>query len=248
MLTSDINNEIIPAFSQKRLLSYENLFAQIVPSHATCSDYRKIRFYLELQQLYSYFYVPMQILEVTLRNKVDYEAKIYYQKSFWLPKLRKDVDSPQFVKNKITAITKQTQEDFQKKNIPNLTPKPDDYIARITFGFWLSLLHKDFRTSKFLQIHGNKIFPNKSSKTLAYIYGQLLIIHNNRNRLYHYEPMWKTNKKFKDINEFCDYLLEQYDIVLEILGFCSDIQKKLLEDNRKHFSKKILKFKMSFRG
>lgn len=247
MLTSEINNEVIPAFSQERLLSYENLFSQVVPSHATSSNYRKIRFYLELQQIYAYFYVPMQILEVTLRNKVNREATVYYQQKFWLPKLRKDNDSPQNLKNKATAIMKQTNEEFQNKTIP-LPPKPSDYIARITFGFWLTLLDKDFRTSKFLQIHGNKIFPNKGNNSLAYIYGKLLIVHNNRNRLYHYEPLWKISRKFKNIDEFCDYLIEQYDIVFEIIYFCSDVQKNILVNNRKHFIREVLKFKMSFHG
>ena len=243
MLINEINDEIIPALSQERFLSYERLFEQIVPSHATSSNYRKVKFYLEIQQLYSYFYLPMQILEITLRNRIHKEASIYYKSKLWLPLLRIDNDSPLILKRKTTAIEKQTQEDFLKKFRPIV---PEDYIARITFGFWVGLFHTDFRQSKFLQFHTNSIFPNKRKAKLSYIYGKLLQIQLNRNRLYHYEPIWTNDRRFNSIEELCNFLIGQYDTTLELLFFCSKNQKRLLEENKKHFSKKVLKFKLNF--
>lgn len=146
-------------------------------------------------------YIPLSILEVSLRNSIDMllSNKVgdeWHRDETFLTK-----DSFVKVQQAISLLEKK-RESISKHKI----------IAELSFGFWVNLFKKPY--DKKLRINDlTKIFPNLPSKNVKLvnrekIYKELNHIRNFRNRVFHYEKVVNKdnyNMVFEEINEMLRY-------------------------------------------
>ncbi len=242
--------EIIDCISEKRFASYEKIFNQIVPNSEETEEKDKIIFYRKIQELYSSFFFPIQIIEVTLRNKIHYAMQNYYGIDNWLTEFNnEDKAFMEKAQSMIKDSINYTHKDFTNKNYRR-SITTDDYVSRITFGFWVEILKPNYRNSfKFWQFHINDVFPNRNNfkkTTLGEIYNNLVQIKNIRNRLYHHEPIWKF-AKCKNLESFCEQIKKKFELILHTIELCSYEQKDtLLSNTQGEFEKKLEQFKKEY--
>ncbi|MBP1039214.1 Abi family protein [Serratia fonticola] len=212
--------------------------------------------YLWNKQLASAFLPALQIVEISLRNAIhqsyvaDQEA--YIERSFpqheWAA--RKVLAKSWFINvftqqnnreaNRNIEIAK-TQ--LTKDNKPHT---PENIIAKLTFGFWVSLVNNkyDVQRATYLTLWPNlraKVFPNaidvNSGNRLSInsIGNELKEINKIRNRLSHHEPLWRNNSAYQ-IEEIINKVIEHYDRCLKVINWINPSNLKLLElidNNRK---------------
>jgi len=234
---------VITSISQPRFHTYMKAFSQIVPSETTSSEYRKVLFYFHIQNIYSCFYVPIQTLEITIRNQVHTQMSLFYSSEYWFNYLTSEAFCTKISQDIISAAKKKTSSDFRKKTVAS---QPVDVLCRMTFGIWPEILNAPYRSSLFWQKHASDVFPNKGKVKLGKIYDNLLQIGTLRNRLYHYEPLWKASHNFKDIDDFCSKIESQFNIIMNLIKFCSVEKYKILANHRHNLKIKILEFRNSF--
>lgn len=146
-------------------------------------------------------YIPLSILEVSLRNSIDklLTAKIsdnWYEADWFLTK-----DSRLKILQAIELLEKR-KESISKHKI----------IAELSFGFWVNLFKKPYE--KKLRINDlKKIFPNFPPKNIKIVnrdslYKELNHLRNFRNRVFHHERVLNKdgyNDIFGEINEILKY-------------------------------------------
>ena len=116
-------------------------------------------------------------------------------------------------------------QDFQSKSRDY---ESQDVLSRITFGLWPELLKATYREKLFWQIYGTEVFPNKGKVKLSKIDDNLLKIGKLRNRLYHYEPLWKTTKNFNNVTELRVVIDEYFEIIMTLIKYCSFEKHELM--------------------
>lgn len=201
---------------------------------------------MSIQELYSQFFVPVQVLEVTLRNKLHYANSKHYRSRDWFQSLVNESFCTRSTGRMFSDCERKIRIRFSKNNMAYRSPIPEDYVSELNFGFWVELLNSDYRKTQFWQFYAYEVFPNKGKVKVGEIYDVLKRIQTIRNRLYHYEPLWKSLRKFNDIDDFCSNLEEQYFIIMKVLSYCSSTQETLLDDQTISFQLAIETFKTNF--
>lgn len=242
-------NELIISISPQRFSTYKAIYLQIVPTHSTSNEYREVMFYMHVQKIYSHFFIPVQVLEVTLRNRIHNAMSVHYGTENWFELLLAEKFCS-YVTNKVFLDTKkQALKDFQKyskPNIPNRVLLPEDYVGRLNFGYWVELLQAKYRQTLFWQTKTDMVFPCRENTKIGPIYNSMKRVKSIRNRLYHYEPLWKNARKFQNINDFCSNIEEQYFLIIELIGYCSAEQIALLEESIFLFELEMEEFKFQY--
>ena len=238
--------ELILSISMHRLSTYKHLFDEIVDDSTKYDERSKLLFYLEIQSIYSHFFIPMQTLEITLRNRINHFQSIHYETSSWFKKLVATDYATDSTKSMFSDAKKKVAKDLKDKGIKDRGPNPQEIVGRLTFAFWVELLHLDYRSTLFWQFYGKKVFPNKQKIKLGEIYDLLLRVKGVRNRLYHYEPLWDTKKKFNNIDDFCSTLEGTYYLIIDLIGYLSQEYKEQLEDHIFYFDLEISDFKKKY--
>jgi hypothetical protein len=165
------------------------------------SSYESIDEYERNLQFSKYSYVPLSILEISLRNAIDkhFSKKIgedWYKDENFLTK-----DSI-FKINQAKDLLQRRRESTSKHKI----------IAELSLGFWVNLFKKPY--DKKLRINDLKnIFPNHPPKSVKLInrdtlYKELNHIRNFRYRVFHYEKVLNKdnyNIIFNEIDEILRY-------------------------------------------
>lgn len=240
------SSEIIPLISKQRFGTYRKLFNQIVHSPTMLNEHNMVLFYMDIQAIYAQFFMPMQALEITLRNKLhSYQTK-HYGSNNWFGKLFNEDFCTEKSENAFNTTKRFALKEFKEKGILTRRPSPEDYVSRLNFGFWVELLSSDYRNTQFWQYYAKDIFPNKNKVKIGAIYDSLSRILSIRNRLYHYEPLWDTSLKFNNTAEFCKVIENQYFIIIQIIRYCSLDQEELLEDQIFYFKLAIDEFKKKY--
>lgn len=243
MLTVQETRSVLQSISQPRFNTYMKAFSEIVPSEKTSSEYRKVLFYFHIQDIYACFYVPIQTLEITIRNQIHTYISLFYGTDDWFNFLIAEAFCTKTSQDIINAAKNKTRKDFRKKTV---SYQPVDVLCRITFGLWPEMLDAPYRSGLFWQKHTLDVFPNKDKVKLGTIYNNLLQIGTLRNRLYHYEPLWKASHNFKDINEFCLKIESQFTLIMDLIKLCSLEKFKVLAVHQKTLNSKLLEFRHSF--
>ena len=192
-----------------RLSSYQHFFKtkQIIEIY----DY-----YCWNAEISSAFFQLIGIVEITLRNKVHQALSSHCHN----PQSQGSVSSNDWYnfldlnkhsKDKILSVTHKKKKGTWLPKNPPLSH--DDAISRMTYGFWPKILdiQKD--------INGNQvpwgeiiplIIPNHRYKTESYwkkikhqdqLYSRLEQIGSLRNRIAHFEPIWKQGCLFEETRE-----------------------------------------------
>lgn len=220
---SDENfQEIKNCLSAERLFAYEKIIAPAPEGLA-------IFIYQVMQMHSSLLFVPIQYLEVCLRNRTYNALKNFYD-------ARKKVIAPlgtpgewykwmpqkQITKDNISEACKKA-----KNQIRNRRPIVyGDIISRLTLGVWVSILEE--RTDNkdplfFWSGVVRDIFPNTTYKK-GKIMQTLNDIATIRNRLFHHEPLWKSEKSKTVSYDIDDILLKMnntYTTIVEVIGWMS---------------------------
>lgn len=239
-------DELTLSISTHRLSTYKRLFNNIVDDPAKYDEISKLLFYLEIQSIYSHFFIPMQTLEITFRNRVHHFQSTHEGTSSWFKKLVAQDCATDLTKSMFSSAKNSLVKDLREKGISDRGPHPQEIVGRLTFAFWVELLHLDYRSTLFWQFYGQKVFPNKQKVKLGEIYDLLLRVKGIRNRLYHYEPLWDTTKTFNNVDEFCSTLENTYYLIIDLIGYLSQDYKEQLEDHIFYFDLEISDFRKRY--
>ncbi|MFA0442457.1 hypothetical protein AB4560_21325 [Vibrio sp. 10N.222.51.C12] len=220
-------NELKKGLSPQKLNSYQRFLG-------CTSDKELIASYMVLQSLQEKFYLPIQLVELTLRNNIN--AAIYQhlkgkgatnrQANRWYH----SVPATQTSKDQVSAA--KTKANREVKGRPY---NHNDVIARLTFGFWIYLLDKPHRLSGAANVDHqlwpyitNDVFPNRGGKGIPSLFNDLNTLNKLRNRLFHHEPIWMgsgvTSKQ-----DALDMLDKRYELVMNMLGYLSPDKMKLVQ-------------------
>jgi len=165
---------------------------------ATYSDLDEYKYNLKKSK---HLYIPLSIVEVTLRNSINELYEKYYGRG-WI------INEASFLHQKELQKICDAK---SKLNDRNEIINKDKLVAELTFGFWTGL----FKTLYDKQMRVNtlkQIFPNLPSKTIQRVDRKVLSsklnhIREFRNRVFHHENINKP--EYEKIE----------DDIYEILGF-----------------------------
>lgn len=146
-------------------------------------------------------YVPLSILEISLKNSINNLLTIQISEKWYEDEEFLTKDSIQKVNEAKTILFKRGDKITKSK-----------IIAELSFGFWVNLFKKPYAT-KLRTKELKKIFLNMPSKEIKTInreilYQELNHIRNFRNRVFHYEKVLNKDS-FNTI----------FDKIYEILGY-----------------------------
>ena len=197
MKSIDFFEEIEFCISEPKLSAYD-FFSESAKPHV------RLGAHMILLGLSSHFYLPLQLMEVTLRNRVDKAMiEIYSSKRMrnrihkYAPKGSTPENWYEWMPNKKesrrgVALAKSRAREHAA--LKGRDASRDDVISEITLGVWIHLL-KEKENNKdpfyFWENAVRLIFPYRGHvKRNGIFYGldEVLYI---RNRLFHHEPIWK---------------------------------------------------------
>lgn len=169
-------------------------------SEARFSKYSSISEYKENLHLSNSFYMPLSILEVSLRNAIDVQLRNFYGQN-WL------LNEAQFLQGDALSKIAHAKD---KVNDRQETLTNAKLTAELTFGFWTSLFQKPYDKIMHLQtLRG--IFSDlpRQSKPInrKTISSKLNHIRKFRNRIFHFEKVI-NKEKFMNIENKINEILE----------------------------------------
>lgn len=165
---------------------------------------RALRLYIWNALIGEAFHLPIQSVEVGLRNRINALLIKLYGEEWW--------QEPAFLK--VVGAGPEKDIELALKRIRNrrLALTTGQVVATLSFGFWAGLLHKRFNPS----IWGGRLhsaFPAfPAEKSRADLAHSVKRIADFRNRVWHHEPIIK-----------CD-LLAEYSVALELLGWICPVK------------------------
>jgi Abi-like protein len=166
--TAAINVSLERTISRDRLTKYLAATANDLDSALTL--------YERNMHLSEAFYTPLQILEVCLRNCINYEMSRSYGED-WLTngKAPLQPNAIQMIREAIKA---------SGTNYTN-----GDLVAEIKFAFWVSLIGPGYDETIWRAVI-HKAFRAQGGKKRAYVHGRLNALRRLRNRVAHHEPIY----------------------------------------------------------
>jgi hypothetical protein len=178
-------------------------------SETRFSKYNSVDEYQENIILSNQFYIPLSILEVSLRNAINSQFILFYGKN-WI------LNEAQFLQSDALAKIAHAKTKLKNKqeHITN-----EKLTAELTFGFWTSLFQKPY--DKVMRLQTLKgIFSNLPKKDIQKIDRKIISAKLNhirkfRNRIFHFEKIINKDefKNIKnDINEILEFLSK--DVIL----------------------------------
>lgn len=201
MITSKELREYGINISQERLQSF------ICSHYDTINDV--IERYINNIKISKALYPELSVLEVSLRNAINSVFENRFSK-FWIENEIKDnklLDEDDY-KLLMTAYTK-TKKECKSSSKEFTTGK---VIANLNFGFWTNLCVKKYNSkiwNKKYFFRGVFINYPKKKQEISLISNKLYAIRKLRNRVFHYEQIFKYPEK----------ILKLYNDILEILSY-----------------------------
>lgn len=235
-------NAIIKSISNERFATYQTAV------FSGASKEECLGVYLWNKQIAGAFLPALQILEVSLRNaiflsKVEYEEEQiekHHPQHEWEARKRA-IDHSWFVTVMTQANNSESYRQIKaaerKIDLEKKARTPENYIAKLTLGFWVALVDKSFSTpnATYLTLWPhirNKVFPNaKDAKgnelAINRIGSDLRDINKIRNRLSHHEPLWRTDKTY-NVQQAINKIVTDYKKCLDIIDWINPSNLKLL--------------------
>lgn len=194
---------VLKDLSAPKLTAYNKLGLQ--------DDWQVIQSYIFLLDLAGQFLVPLQLLEIALRNKMYSAIAKQTKKPDWYLTVPVSNDSKRQVTSALAEAAKDGKTTY------------DDIVCRLMFGFWVFMAHKDYRPSgkgeNLWQFIKADVFPG-TTQSIASIFDELQAINKIRNRLFHHEPLWKVSGR-QDMAAAVARTRTQYERILKVLGWIS---------------------------
>ncbi|MEA3492321.1 MAG: hypothetical protein U9R27_10520 [Campylobacterota bacterium] len=180
------------------------------------STYKNIEDYKQNLQKSKHLYIPLSILEVTLRNSINNLYERFYGRG-WL------INEANFLHQKELEKIHHAKSKLRDKND---TLIKDKLIAELTFGFWTGLF-KTLYDNKMRFNNLKQIFPNLPSRDIQKIDRKNLSkklnhIREFRNRVFHHENINK--ELYATIEDDIYEILDFFDS--EIANFVRELNKE----------------------
>jgi len=153
-------------------------FASYVRSAEGDAD-AALRLYMWNIQVSAAFYGPLHFLEITLRNALREQLRAYHHRSDWWKIAPLNGE----------GLRKVAAAEGKLLNRGAASCAPDDVVAELTFGFWVSLLGRGAAYDRTLWVPAiHKAFPHYSGKRRP-LHDSFLAMLLLRNRIMHYESI-----------------------------------------------------------
>lgn len=183
--------------------------------------------YFYIQEISSHFFVPLQMLEISLRNAIhDALTKRFSSRNPGLKWYNNVHHTPASLSILDTAKQK-TGKRFGANYSDN------DLVANLNFGFWVYMLDTPHRnpanTYNFWQYEAGNIFPGNPGKTIGELFSKFKKVIKIRNRLYHHEPVWKNQYPIGSFSEAVNRLEKEYKTIFDAIGWISPEKKNYME-------------------
>lgn len=221
-----MNYEIIKkGFSPQKLQNYT--------TRLECgSDKELIATYMVIQSIQEKFYVPIQLLELTLRNNL-HEAITQFQRNHRNKTVNQSnrwynyIPANDYAANQVLQAKQKARREINGRGFNH-----NDVVARLTFGFWVYLLDQPYRLHQsdrqLWPFITDNVFPNRQGKGIPELFNLLITINKTRNRLFHHEPLWltqTTNTKEKAL----DNLRNKFQAITDVISYLSNDKMILLD-------------------
>jgi hypothetical protein len=173
----NMNSSIIATMSQRRFDTY---------LHAAGYDRdRAIKLYLWNAKLGASFHIPIQTLEIGLRNRINHALSEEFGLNWWKnPKFSNIIDRER--EHDLSTVKARI---IRKK----LNLETGQIVAGLSFGFWVGMLQPKYNPmiwSKQLRTSFPKLPATESRQSLFKYCGKIA---NFRNRISHHEPLLRAD-------------------------------------------------------
>lgn len=251
--------------SIKSSLSVKRLSTYFTPPVGCKTDEAALGAYLWNQEVSSVMGSVLHTIEISLRNAI-YDSYLNYVKGHIqagtaqstaaniLGPVRGNPDM--WFRMAFTPQTNKTAVDIinavkNKLNNEGKPKTPDNYIAKLTLGFWVALIDKAYSINSPENTTGlilwppirSDVFPNAIRKGnplgINEIRDELKYINTLRNRLAHHEPLWKTNSQF-DVKSIINKVISDYQRCITVINWMNPSMTKLLSMVENHKKIKYL--------
>ena len=210
MITHDKMKNCIPTYSIERLNTFVTSDSDTMEDIAVHYSNNII--------ISQALYPELCTLEVILRNAINNTLKMQISDTWLEDEIKNNtLLEPNDYQLLLNAYNS-TQDECKNTSKPFTTGR---VIANLNFGFWTNLCVKKYNSKIWNKGSCFKgIFVNYPSKkqAIAVISQKLYKIRKLRNRIFHYEPIFKNPEK----------TLELYNIILEILSYLPNDHLKIL--------------------
>jgi hypothetical protein len=164
------------------------------------------------------FYTPLQMIEVTLRNRCHAVLSAKFG-CHWFDSpgiITSDQQIQSVSKAKLDLIKSMAQ--TGRATTPVLDRlTPGHIVASLTFGFWTALFGTSYENTLWRQCLHKTIINNPPNMKRSKLSVQLTAIRLLRNRIAHHEPIIYYD------------LLKRYDSILQVTGWLNPIAEKWTE-------------------
>ncbi len=178
------------SISGERLAPYE----QAIDQNEVPISYARYFWNIALSES---LYPGLQVLEVTLRNSIHDAISLDRGKEDWFNEVLSDQELPALAKIK------------KRLGSQNVPLPLGQLVANSSFGFWVTLFNRRYENILWPRLLEDvfPFIPNRV-RTRKRIFGRLNHIRKLRNRIFHYEPIWKWEE-----------LPQSHNGILEVIGW-----------------------------
>lgn len=157
------------------------------------------------------FYVPLQGLEVCLRNHLDLQLTARYG-SHWY-----QTNAPNLDQDALEKIDKAV-DDVRRAKVP---VTPGAVVAELSFGFWVMLLARKYDTTLWRSTFSPMFREGGRGMARQPVHNRMDSLRKFRNRVAHHEPIYHLNPA-----------QVHADIVQAIAWICPDSAAWVLDHSR----------------
>jgi hypothetical protein len=165
-----------------------------------------LKLYLWNSEISSAFYIPLQGLEVTLRNAIHQAMTAKFKNDSWYDMTPLDNRG----KDTVFAAKETVRRNHGTVNPPHV-------IAELSFGFWITLLNKKYHQTLWIPALG-KAFPH-ARLPRSEIHETLNHIRILRNRIAHHEHI------------FGRHLAEDYRNIIKVIGWMNPVKADWIDQH-----------------
>ena len=146
---------------------------------------RAINLYVRNAKLGASFHIPIQAVEVALRNRVNHALVAEFGPDWWDDTRFNAIIDRERVYDLNTVRSRITRK--------NLSLETDQIVASLSFGFWVGMLQPKYNPPIW-GTHLRTSFPNlPTTESRDSLFASGGKITNFRNRISHHEPLLKAN-------------------------------------------------------
>jgi len=223
-LNQELYKQLELSISKDRLEEYKRILR-------TTKTKTVFTYYILNSELSKSWYMPLQNLEVTLRNNFHNVFTQYFKTNKWY-------EIEDFLE--VNELKKIESAKYKiRKSRKEVTASR--VISELNFGFWTALFSTQYEQKIWIK-YSKDIFPNipNKNKNRKLLSSKLNTIRYFRNRIFHFEPIFKNknlNSVYTDILNMIKWLnLGIYSVTVEFDEF-NDICKNETKNTIKKLNK-----------